>query len=265
MRLSRLAFLTCAVLVWTTTVFGQAASGSDPQAIALLQRSIGALTGGLPVTDVTMTGALVVTNSAANPGSGATGQPTTQSSTVTLVATASGQSQNTAVTPSGTQTTVQDISGTVPTLTVTGTDGVSHTIQTASALTPHPAWFYPAFVLASGLSSSYAASYVGHETRNGIAVEHIAIWRTNGSTTAVSPVLQLASQHDIYLDSASLLPVAMTFIAHPYDPSNPNKPFIPYRGNTPDRLAEIQFSNYQQVQGRPVALHMFVFSTSESC
>jgi len=183
------------------------------------------------------------------------GQPTTQSGTITLVATASGQSQATTVTASGTSIIVQDISGTMPTMTVTGTDGVSHLLQTESALTPHPAWFYPALLLASGLTPQYAASDLGQAAWNGTAVEHVALWRTNGANSSAL-LLQQATQHDIYLDSSSHLPVAMTFVIHPYNPNSPNTPIMPYRGMSPDRVTQIQYSDYQQVQGHPVALHI---------
>src|SRR5208282_6270106 len=69
---------------------------------------------------------------------------------------------------------------------------------------------------------------------------------------------QQVTQHDIYLDASSLLPVSMSFLMHPYDPEEPNKPFIPYRGSNFDRTEQVQFSDYRLVQGRPVALHIHV-------
>lgn len=230
---------------------------SDPQAVALIQKALNALTGGSSLTDVTVTGTLTVTKSG-NFATSATaaGQAVSETGTITLVATSSGQGQTTTLTQLGSSKSVQNISPNTPTITVTGADGTSHTIQTATALTPHPGWFYPAILLASGLSSPYVASYVGHETWEGVGVEHITIWRTNGSGTSVSAMFQRAGQHDVYLNSASFLPLAITYISHPYNPNNPSAPFVPYRGNTPDRLTTVQFSDYQQDEGFLVPFHL---------
>jgi hypothetical protein len=227
-----------------------------PQTASIIQQSIAAMTGAAAVTDVTITGTITVTKSGDFAVStSAAGHAVSEAGTITLIATASGQGQSTTATALGTSVIVQDISQSTPTLTVGGQGGSPQTIQTASALTPHPGWFYPALVLSSGLSSPYyAASYIGQETWQGTPVEHVAIWRTSAS--GASAAFQQASEHDVYLDSSSLLPVAMTYIAHPYNPNSPSTPFIPYRGNSPDRLITIQFSDYQQVQGRQVPLHI---------
>jgi hypothetical protein len=60
----------------------------------------------------------------------------------------------------------------------------------------------------------------------------------------------------VYLDPSSLLPVGMTFNVHPYDPKNPDRPLLPYRGNTFDCLEEVRFTDYRQIDGRMVAFHI---------
>jgi hypothetical protein len=264
MRAFRLsALLLCLALIGFSSLGQQTstspASGPQtPQAASIIQKSIAAMTGGATATDVTATGTISVARSG-NFGISVTtaGQSTRESGTITLVATASGQGQSTTATTAGTSVNVQDISQGTPLLNVTGAGGNSYTIQTASALTPHPSWFWPAMVLQTALSSpSYAAAYIGHETWQGAAVEHIAIWRTNGSASAMSTALQEASQHDIFLDSTSFLPVGMTYVVHPYNPSNPTKPIIPYRGNSPDRVSTVLFSDWRQVQGFEVPFHI---------
>jgi hypothetical protein len=229
-----------------------------PQAASIIQQSIAAITGGLAVTDVTMTGTTAVSISAnGQEGTAPASSSNPATSTVTFVATASGQGQSTAVLAAGTRTEIRDISSGFPTLTETGTDGVTDTVTTQSALSPHPGWFYPAFVLNTGLTSAnYASSYVGQETWNGAVVQHIAVWLLPGSSPTSTQFSQQVTQHDIYLDPASLLPVAMTFTVHPYDPTNPNRQFVPYRGNAVDSLQQVTFSDYQQVQGRSVAFHI---------
>jgi hypothetical protein len=233
-----------------------------PQAASILQQAVTALTGGSPITDVTMTGTItmartpIVPNGASTTATGVT----TTAGTITYVATANGQGEAIVSFPSSTSTEIRSISGGTPTLIEVGTNGVSQAIQTQSAWSPHPAWFLPAFVLASGMSSpNYASSYIGPETWNGVAVQHVAVWLappSSAATGALSQLWQGASQHDIYLDPASFLPVAMTFTVHPYDPTNPDRALIPYRGNSLDRPEEVDFSDYQQIHGRPVALHL---------
>jgi len=228
------------------------AEPQTPQVAAILQQSLAALTGGAPVTDVTMTGTITVTDASG-----------TQSGTITMVATASGQGQSTATLPSGTHTEIRSVSAGSASLTVIGADGIPHTITTQSAVSPNPAWFCPALLLASASSPGYSSSYFGQGTLNGAAVQHLAMWWLPGSSSGSSPASatqfgQQVTQHDIYLDASSLLPVSMSFLMHPYDPEEPNKPFIPYRGSNFDRTEQVQFSDYRLVQGRPVALHIHV-------
>lgn len=260
MRVLQLLLAVCLGPCVAVSLFAQSTSDtpgvSDPQAVALLSRSLTVLTGGTTITDVTMAGTVTVTKSGAlthiDKG------PATESETETLVATDTGQfqSQVTIQTPGGTETIVRGRSSAIPVLSVTAADGTSHVIDTSSALTPHPAWFYPAFLLQDALSSSYVASYVGKETWQGVPVEHISIWRASTSAGPVSTPSRLMTQHELYLDANSLLPAGISFMNHAYDAKNPNKRIMPYRGQSPDRRVEIRYLNYQRVEGRPVALEM---------
>jgi hypothetical protein len=216
------------------------------QAASFLQQAIAAQTGGATVTDITMTGTVTITAGA-----------NTDTGTVTFVATSAGRTQSTTTTSAGTRTVIRDISGGWPTLTVIGTDGVAHTVTTQSALAPHPASFYLPFVLGSGLSSPiFASSYVGQETWNGATVQHLSVWMVpGGSWSGSAQLLQQITQHDIYLDPSSMLSVGMKFTVHPYDATNPNRLLTPYRNNAVDSIEQVQFSQYQQVQGQPIPFH----------
>ena len=186
-----------------------------------------------------------------------------RSGTITLVATASGQGQSTLILPSGTYTEFRSISTGSASLIEIGPDGVPHSIATQAAVSPNPAWFCPALVLTSASYPNYASSYVGQETLDGTSVQHLAVWwlpgNNSGDGTASASGTQFwqsLTQHDIYVDATSLLPVAMTFHTQPYDPTAPNTPIVPYRGNNAGRTMQLLFSNYQVVEGRPVALHL---------
>jgi hypothetical protein len=262
-RLLGLASLYCFVSV--ATFAQQSASTpavptqSDPQAVALIQRSVAVLTGGGPVTDVTMTGTFTTIIGPREQTGGITTSTgsITDSGTIRFVAIVAGQGKSVVTNSSGTRTEVRDISSGSPVLMETGTDGVSVTVTTQSAVSPHPDWFYPLFLMSSSLSSaSYASSYVGEEILNGTKVQHATIRLGSDSSSGTPQFSEQATQHDVYLDSSSLLPVAITFTVRPYDPTNPNRPFVPIRGNPIDTLEQATFSDYRPIQGRPVAFHI---------
>jgi hypothetical protein len=228
----------------------QTTDADGAEASSVIQQSLAALTGGLILTDVTMTGAYTVTNASG-----------TQSGTITMVATASGQGQSTVTLPSGTYTEIRSVAGGSASMVEAGPDGVPHAISTQTAVSPNPAWFCPALVLTAASSPNYSSFYVGQETLNGEAVHHLAVWWLPGtSSSSASATLtqfwQQITRHDIYLDRSSLLPVSMVFLLHPYDPLNPGTPLTTYRGSNPDRTVELLFSDYQVVEGRTVALHI---------
>jgi hypothetical protein len=238
------------VLAQQSSSPGSASGSSTSQGMSIVQQTLTALTGGTPITDVTVTGTYTVTNASG-----------TQSGKIELVATAAGQGRSTVTLPSGTYTETRSVAGGSASMIESGPDGVPHMIATQTAVSPNPAWFCPALLLATAASPSYATSYVGREMLNGEAVHHLAVrWLPGGTASSASEPLtqfwQQATNHDIYLDASSLLPVSITFLLHPYDPSSPSNPLRMYRGNTADRTVQILFSDYQLVQGRPVAFHI---------
>jgi hypothetical protein len=78
-------------------------------------------------------------------------------------------------------------------------------------------WFFPAFsFLATPADPQLVFAYVGQESRNGVSVQHIQIYRyLNGQKAAVISLTQQLSTIDVYLDSGSFLPVAFVFNTHP--------------------------------------------------
>src|SRR5260370_26301954 len=119
-----------------------------------------------------------------------------------------------------------------------GPDGVAHAISSHNLLTD-PVWFFPAFPVAHGLSGSgYLVTYVGQETREGQAVEHLMISQTSPvQSPAGAPTLAHLSQMDFFLDSTTFLPAAVTFNIHPDNDAGLDIPI------------EIRFSDYRAVNG----------------
>ncbi len=258
--LSSVLFFASAASAQQTTLSSATSGPQTPQAGTILQQSIAAMSGGSAVTDVTMTGTVTITSTVNQFPGAPNGSPSTSSDsgTVTFVATASGRGRATVTTPAGTRTEIRDISSGTPTLVETGLDGNTYSVTTQSAVSPHPGWFFPALVMNSGLSASaYASSYIGQETVNSMPVQHVAVWLIPAAqSTASAQFPQAVTQHDIYLDPTSLLPVSMKFTVHPYDPTSPNKEYRSYRGKTVDTVQEVTFSDYRPVQGRQIAFHI---------
>jgi hypothetical protein len=180
---------------------------------------------------------------------------------ISLSAAANGLSQIQLELPSGTQTETRSISRLWRAGKWTDSSGVAHPTPPQDLTGPHPAWFYPAFVLMSGLGSpGYVSSDLGVETRNGISVEHIAVWQLPISTLPASSVayVKQQTQYDIYLDPSTWLPVAMTFNRQ-FDPRSPSQFLAPAQTSNAGVLEEVRYSSYQQVQGIPVAFHLQVF------
>jgi hypothetical protein len=174
-----------------------------------------------------------------------------------LVATADGRSQIVFNSPAGTTGSVSEYSSSTRAGTFNGIDSTSHAVPANGVLGPHPAWFFPAFLVGAGLSSQdYVSADLGHEIRNGVAVEHVVLWRPNGSATW--SVTGRQSQDDLYLDSSSSMPVALTFTVLLFNPQTgePVRPDV----RTKDReLEEVCYSAYRQVQGVPVPFRIQVY------
>jgi hypothetical protein len=228
------AVYLCFFLVLSTSA--QQSPAPPVQAPALLQSALAALAGANSVTDVTLTGtARRIAGS------------DDESGTATLKAIAGGASRVDLTLPSGQRTEIMNISSGQPAGTWIGTDGVSHAIAVHNLLLIDPAWFFPAFPISRGLATGYAATYVGHETRNGQAVEHLSVIQQVSDPAQDVALLQHLSQIDFYFDSSTLLPASMTFNIHPDNDAGLDIP------------VEILFSDYRSVNGAQVPFHVQKF------
>jgi hypothetical protein len=180
---------------------------------------------------------------------------------ISLSAAASGQSQIQLQLPSGSQAETRTISRRWRAGSWTDSTGAVHQVPPQDLMGPHPAWFYPSFILMSGLGlPGYVSSDLGVETRDGMSVFHIAVWQMPISSLPASSAayVQQQSQYDIYLDPSTWLPVAMTFTRQ-FNSAYPNQFLAPAQTSSSAVLEEVQYSNYQQVQGVPIAFHLQVF------
>jgi hypothetical protein len=202
------------------------APASDPSALALAAQSIAALTGGTAISDVTLTGnAILVAGSDGELG------------TVTLRAKGTGESRIDLSLSGGQRSEVRSIAGGFPQGTWTRADGVSHDIVLHNCWTDS-SWFFPALSSLAASNPNVILSYVGQESRGGTSVQHLHsyVLLTNVRPD-VGALTQQVSATDFYLDSTSLLPVAITFNTHADNDAST------------DIAVEIRFLGYQPVSG----------------
>jgi hypothetical protein len=232
MRCSRFVFLFV-LLTFAKSATAQQATASAPQATALLQQALTALSGSHPLTDVTLTGtARRIAGSDDETG------------TVTVKALAAGAARMDLNLSSGPRSETMNISA-LPAGSWSGPDAVAHRIADHNLMLIDPAWFFPLFPISRGLATGYAATYIGQEARNGKSVQHIAITQTSGvQIPAGAPSLPHLSQMDFFLDATTLLPAAATFNIHPDNDAGRDFPI------------EVQFSDYRNVNGVQIPFHV---------
>lgn len=205
----------------------------DPQSITLLQRSLIALVGTSTIKDVTLTGNVRYVAGSDD-----------ETGTAVLKATYAGQGRIDLSLSDGPRSEVVDASQAAPTGSWRGSDGTWHAMV-AHNLYSDPTWFFPAFFLNRALSNvGYAITSADLETRDGTSVQHIGIFQQSNSSGQLPGLFQNLSRVDIYLDSTSLLPVALKFDLHAD------------KNIAVEIPAEIRFSDYRTSSTGSVAYHI---------
>lgn len=217
-----------------------AAQGSPP-ALTLLRQSLAALTGGLFLRDVTLSGtARRIAGSDDEAG------------TVVIKALAGTGARIDLSLPSGPRTEIRNTSSLPVAGSWSGPDRLTHMMFSHNLLTD-PGWS-PVFTLGALLSSpNVVITYVGLESHDGRAVLHISAAQQFATITGdLSILLQHLSQTEVFLDATTLLPAAIAFNIHPDDKANVDIP------------TEIDYSDYQTVDGAqiPFRVQKFINNTS---
>jgi hypothetical protein len=221
--------LLFALLLFPSSVLAQHRSAATSQAYLLAAQSIAALTGGNTIGDVTLTG-----NVTWNGSGGDTG-------TATLKGLGTGESRMDLTLTGGTRTEIRDAQTSVPLGQWINPDNTSGVFAFQNCQTDAN-WFFPALgSLAAG--PNVVLSYIGREDRNGGAVQHLQSYLYQLNSPPGLSMQQLSSM-DFYLDATTLLPVAITYNAHPDDGTSSNLP------------VEVDFSNYQNVGGALVPMRI---------
>jgi len=209
------------------------AAGSDAQAITLAAQAMNALSQGNIVSDVTL-------NGTATEAIG----PDTNTGTVTLRALGYANSRIDFGSSGRAEIRTVDANN-HPLGEWIATDATTHKMAFHNVWND-PVWFFPAFsALSVASQTGVVAKYIGEETRNGESVQHLQFLRVaDSSLSQISGPVAQWSEEDIYLDSSSSLPVALTYNLHPDKDASTNIAF------------EIDYSDYQQVNGIQVPFHI---------
>ena len=199
----------------------------------LLQAALAALSPRVAITDITVSGSVEYTAGSDD-----------ETGTFAIKALAPGASQISLSLPSGQRTEILNRSANPPVGSWTGPDGTSHPIAYHNIL-GEPVWICPFVTINAALSNPQSVTvYVGPETKNGEAVQHVSIYQMLPGAADGAPLFQHLTQLDMYLDSSTSLPSFVDFRVHPDNNVGMDIP------------VEIQFSDYRVVNGAQVPFHI---------
>jgi hypothetical protein len=227
MILKRLAFLLC-LFLFPALATAQQAITQNPQAMALASSAFTILTGSASVNDITLNGT-ATRFAGSDVGNG----------NFTLKAVGTSASRLDLSLSDGTRSEIRGLDATgSPHGSFILPNGTNYAMAPHNCLTD-AAWFFPTLsILSQASNPNVVLSYIGLEPRGAAAVQHIrfAVQSPSLSTTGNS-LLSRLSTTDFYLDSSSLLPIAVVFNTHPDSDAGTNI------------AVEVDFLNYTAVDG----------------
>ena len=206
---------------------------SDPQALALVAKSLAALTAGIAVPGVTLN-ATVISIAGSDYFTG----------TATLQAQGTKNSRVDLSVNGTTRTEIRTASGDIPSGSwvegsAAATQFAQHNCWTDAV------WFFPALTsLTQGANPNFVFSYVGQEQHDNLTVQHVRVLQHLALDTANSSPVGHLSTMDLYLDPVSFLPLALAFNVHADRDMNIDIP------------VEVRFAGYQLVNGVQVPFHV---------
>jgi len=237
MRFARtyvLAFLSLAI-AFPALPQQSSTTQSSPQAATLLQNSLAALTGGKPISDITLTGtARRILGSDDETGT-ATYKAIPGANRLDLSLSGGAHSEvanSTTPTPAGSWSGPDGVSRPQALQNLTNQASISP-VFTFSTLTP---------------AQNFVVTLVGQETKSGHSVYHLSASQQFPQMAAKTAAIeQHLTQLEIFLDSSTLLPVALDFSAHPDNDAGLDIP------------VELLFSDYRPVNGAQIPFHVQKF------
>jgi hypothetical protein len=233
----RIAFLMAAFsFLAIFSASAQAPAAASPQALLILQKALFALSPNITTRDITLSGSV---RSIAGSDD--------ETGTATLKAIATGATQIELSLPSGSRSDVRNLTVDPPPGYWSGPDGVRHDLAYHNLL-GEPAWFAPAPAIVHAMASpNTVATYVGAETLDSQSVQHISVSQRPPASAFAPDIVPHLTQFDLYVDSSTFLPPAMSFNVHPDSDALVDIPM------------EVRFSDYRAVNGTQVPFHVQQF------
>jgi hypothetical protein len=233
--MARCGFGLPLILLLASVVSAQSSTQSNSQAVALATQAIAALTSGASVTDVTLSGNAAWTFGTDN-----------ETGTATVYGKTNVESRLDLALGGGNRSEIRNSAGGSPQGAWINASG-----QSAAAAPPNcwtdAVWFFPALTSLSAVKTdaTLVLAYVGLETQNGRSVQHIQSYHyVPANRPSATALIQRLSTVDYFLDSQTFVPLSITFNTHPDDADGTNI------------AVEIDFSNYQNVNGILVPFHI---------
>jgi hypothetical protein len=222
MRVARLLLSVLIVFSSSPRLNSQQSTTSvqrDPQAIALLQQSVAAMASTTPA-DSSATGTITIVEGS-----------TTQNGSIQILTLGTGQTSETLTLPSGQRAIVYSNGD------AKETNGTQSSIPPLELSVTDQCPDFPLPVLLAALSNSDAAfRYIGAESLNGSAAQHIQLWNSFSSNPRLQQLAPF-SLKDIWFDSRSSLPLKISYTRRAGG------------GAVPAIPVEVFFANYTKVGG----------------
>jgi hypothetical protein len=191
----------------------------DPQAIAILQQAVAAMASSSPA-DSSATGTVTVVEGS-----------TTQQGTIQILTLGVTQTSETLMLSGGSRGTIYSNGDALET---TGTQSANPPLELI--VTDQCADFPLPLLQAFLTTADEAITYVGAETLNGQAVQHVQVWKTFSAKPKLQKLAPFSTR-DIWFSSSSGLPVKISYKRRAGG------------GSVPGILVEISYSNYTNVNG----------------
>src|SRR6185437_11771501 len=184
-------------LVLAGTAWAQTSAVSDAKAIAVATSSLAAMTGGLPVTDITLNANVTFVAGSDN-----------ESGTGTFYAKGNDESLLDLSLDQGRRRELRVSTGGIPSASGKNAASAVGKFAEHNALTD-AVWFSPVLSsLSQTANPDYVFSYLGQDQKNGLTVEHLRVFHKMPADLE-DGLLSRLSTMDFYLDSTSLLPLVV--------------------------------------------------------
>lgn len=206
----------------------------DPQALALINQGLALLNGGTALSDVTLQATVTYTSGSDLETGTATLQALGNTNDIVVLNLTLGQQQE-----------VRNSQAGVPAGAWVYPDNTVSLYAFQNCWTD-AAWFSPGLILTSMPANPQVGLVnVGAGTWNGLSVNHVQSYQLlSAQSPSTTALIEGLSLEDLYLDATSELPLAIDFNLHP-------------DGDLTTNIAlEVQFGNYQTVNGMSVPFHV---------